>query len=54
MKTLLTKIRLTKVFLWDSHHQIANLSTVRELGSQEFLSDKDLDLKFYYRTFHPS
>ena len=54
MLTLLTKMSSTKIFLgWSpslGHHQMQTFSTVRGFGSQKFLPEKNLALKFYYRT----
>ena len=60
MLTLLTKIRSTKVFRWvgyhplDGHHQILTFSNIQKFGTQKFLPDRNLALKYHYRTYYPS
>ena len=50
MLTLLTNVRSINVLRKDGPHPITTFSTVHEFGSQKFLLDRNLALKYHYRT----
>ena len=49
MLPLLTNIRSTKVLWYDAHHPITTFSIEDDFGSQTFLQDRNLAIKYHTR-----